>query len=524
MASQPNPQRDAESAAWDSVVLAPAVKAPLLEAWRAIAKTARPDGASVKPFNLLVYGAPGVGKTEISRAFSQIEGVRFFGLGSVDFKAGYVGQSEKTVQKLFVAARAAAPAVLRTDDLEYLWPAPGGSHAQGGDAFWSESRSAVLSELDAIQRDGVPVFFLAETFDQADVELGVFSRFSVRVEIPNPGFAERREILRRLIEKSSPGRALDVTEISALLADYLPNANGRDLDNFVRRALEHAVERAHLQGEISLAPRDLWAVLPGYLARRSDSRFTWDNLFLPDPLTRTLQILVKVFANRELLEKQGAIVPTSLLLTGPPGTGKSRIVKTLAHESGQRLIVASVADVESDPPDLAGSRLAALFERARNQAPCVLFFDDVERIASRRGGPGNQLWTTALINQFLAEIDTAQGRERNKNVFVAAATNRPDLVDASVICHIPQHLEIPNPGPAERAKLWKLFLAKKPRDDFDLDATADDLAARGEASGRDIESAVERAAQEALERALNAGDSARPEITREDLLRNFPRK
>ena len=166
----------------------------------------------------------------------------------------------------------------------------------------------------------------------------------------------------------------------------------------------------------------------------------------------------------------------------------------------------------------SGQKVRELFERARGQAPCILFIDEIEAVAPVRGGARADAFTGEIVNQLLQEMDGVRKSERH--VFVLAATNLPDAIDEAVLSRFSERVEIPNPDMEQRARLFRMFLGKLPVD-FDRDALADELAQRAEGlGGREIRNVVQKASQKAIHRA--AGNPRKAQLSREDLVGALP--
>jgi SpoVK/Ycf46/Vps4 family AAA+-type ATPase len=159
-----------------------------------------------------------------------------------------------------------------------------------------------------------------------------------------------------------------------------------------------------------------------------------------------------------------------------------------------------------------------LFERARGRAPCILFIDEMEAVAPPRGGPRADGFTAEIVSQLLQEMDGVKRSERH--VFVLAATNLLDSIDAAVLSRFEERIEMPNPDELQRRKLFGLFLAKLPVD-FDRETIAAELAGPcQDLGGREIRNIVHKASQKAIRRA--AGNPKNALLSREDLLTSIP--
>jgi hypothetical protein len=192
------------------------------------------------------------------------------------------------------------------------------------------------------------------------------------------------------------------------------------------------------------------------------------------------------------------------LIMGTSGSGKTQIARTLANESGLGFLAATTADIKANFLGQSGNRVKQLFERARANAPVILFLDELDIIAPARTG-GNDALTDEIVGQLLQELDGIQSRD--SEVFLLAATNHIDQIDPAVLSRFQERISIPLPDFEARERLLSVLLQKK-RLAFDVAEGARTLAAMSEGkgmSGRDLESWVSRAERKALPRAIAAG-------------------
>jgi transitional endoplasmic reticulum ATPase len=252
-----------------------------------------------------------------------------------------------------------------------------------------------------------------------------------------------------------------------------------------------------------------------------DEDARWETLILADSTLEQLKGICEELKYVEVLKEQGVEPPRGALLFGPPGTGKTQIARTLANESGLTFIAAGTADIKAGFVGQSVQKVRELFERARGEAPCILFIDEIESVVPPRGGPQAVQFTGEIVTQMLQELDGVKKVERH--VFVLAATNHQSLVDGAILSRFEHRIEIPNPDLEGRRRIFQVFLGKQQRVDFDVDQMAEEMARRcGEISGRDIRSIVRRAQQHSVHRAIRAGTANQIVMTREDLLTQVP--
>src|SRR6185437_8570080 len=223
------------SKTWDRLVLPAEIKDQLKRAARILREADRYKGARVNVPNILLFGPPGTGKTDIARTFANEGGVKFIGAATADLKGQYQGQSPHLVRDLFGRARASAPCVLFIDEIESVTPQRGSSSA---DTYTQEIVTEMLAQMEGATKSDRSVIILAATNIPERIDKAIMDRFTSRIEIPLPDEPARTEILQRLIADRPCAAALDVAEISAFLAKRLNRKSGRDLVMMVNRAME----------------------------------------------------------------------------------------------------------------------------------------------------------------------------------------------------------------------------------------------------------------------------------------------
>ncbi len=185
--------------------------------------------------------------------------------------------------------------------------------------------------------------------------------------------------------------------------------------------------------------------------------------------------------------------------------GKTQVAKTMAHESGLAFITASTADIKAKCVGHSGSQVKQLFDRARTNAPAIVFLDELDVIAKRRVSGVQDQHVEEIIGQLLQELDGLKAQQGH--VFLLAATNHPDAIDPAILSRLPQRIDLPLPNTSARVELLKILLRPKSLA-FTLEDTCETLAAacaQKSWSGRDLRSWVERAEQRAVHRAMQDG-------------------
>jgi SpoVK/Ycf46/Vps4 family AAA+-type ATPase len=256
-----------------------------------------------------------------------------------------------------------------------------------------------------------------------------------------------------------------------------------------------------------------------------DSKAGWETLVLDNAFLDRLKLICALLRDAEKWQAQGVSIPRSLLLAGPSGVGKTQVARTLANESGLAFLAATTADVKANYLGQSGNRVKLLFERARSNAPAILFLDELDVIApDRAAAGGNDQLTDEIVGQLLQEMDGISSRD--SHVFLVAASNHTERIDAAVRSRFQEKLVIPLPDYQARIRLVANLLAGK-KIDFALNDGVVQLVERikdRELSGRDLEGWVHAAEQKALLRALRDGGLENFAIGLEDFLGQFQSK
>ena len=247
--------------------------------------------------------------------------------------------------------------------------------------------------------------------------------------------------------------------------------------------------------------------------------WTWESLILPVPIKRQLQQLQAVIEEPESARRFGVDPPTGLLLAGPPGTGKTTVAKVLAAQARCSFYPVSGADVMSKWVGESEGNIRRLFERARENRPSIVFIDEIDAIAGRRGAVEVH---DSQVNQLLAEIDGVAGQ---RGVFIVGATNRPDQLDPALLRggRLSRTIVLGLPDEAARLEMLKLHTARMPTIEVDLV----DLARKTEGlSPADLKGLAQEAALAAMARGDDSGEEAqvRHEDFEEALARLRPRE
>ncbi|WP_343224958.1 AAA family ATPase [Luteimonas sp. MC1895] len=441
------------------------------------------SGRPVK--GILLHGPPGTGKTLIARKLAQHAGCNFVSVGIADLKAPHIGETGPRVREVWERCRKGAPTILFIDECESVFAARGSNTT---DAFGNELVQTFLAEWDGFNQCAGEVFVIGATNRHELLDNAVMSRFTESIEIPAPDAHGRERILANEIAKAR----LHFAPTEDMVRETA-GMSGRDIHTLVSK-----IVASHLHGEVTR--EDFAAEVRKLRGKQSTSveRLGWDALVLPESTLAEFRSLGRELVHAEELRKLGVGVPRGILLYGPPGTGKTQVARVLASESGLAFIAASSSELKAGYTGQSGGLVRQLFEKARAQAPCILFLDELDTVARSRGDGDS--FTGEIVAQLLQELDGVATKKGQ--VFLLAASNHPGSIDSALLSRFERRIEIGLPDEPARAAILALQLAGKPLS-FEVEAACVELARRtGGFSGRDLQSLVTTATRRALQRAI----------------------
>jgi transitional endoplasmic reticulum ATPase len=479
------------------------------------------------PRGVLMYGPPGSGKTLIARAVANETGAFFFLINGPEIMSKLAGESESNLRKAFEEAEKNSPAIIFIDEIDSI--APKREKTQGE----VERRivSQLLTLMDGLKaRSHVVVIAATNRPNSIDSALRRFGRFDRELDIGVPDENGRLEILRIHTKNMKLSEEVDLEQVSKESQGFV----GADLAQLcMESALQCIREKMDVidldDDEIDAEILDSLAVTQEHFkfalgtsnpsALRETAvevpNVTWDDIggleAVKNELRETVQYPVE---HPELFEKYGMTPSRGVLFYGPPGSGKTLLAKAIANECQANFISIKGPELLTMWFGESESNVREVFDKARQAAPCVLFFDELDSIARARGSSSGDAGGAGdrVINQILTEID---GVGAKKNVFCIGATNRPDILDPAIMRpgRLDQLVYIPLPDLPSRIQIFKASLKKSPvADDVSLEAMA---AALDGHSGADIVAISQRAAKLAI-REMIAKDQERIRREREN--------
>ena len=461
------------------------------------------------PKGVLLYGPPGCGKTLLARAVAHETDANFFSVNGPEIIHKFYGESEAHLRKIFDEAAARAPSILFLDEIDAIAPR---RERVVGDV---EKRvvSQLLSLMDGLSpRQHLIVLAATNLPNALDPALRRPGRFDREISIPIPDQHGRREILEIHSRGMPLQQDVDLPHLAAITYGFV----GADLEALCREAGMVALRRllpqidysqAHIPDELlsqlQLTMRDFQEALREVEPSAVREVFievpnvSWDDVGGLDELKQRLREAVEwPLKYPELFESVRLSPPKGALLCGPPGCGKTLIAKALATETKVNFISVKGPELLSMYVGESERGLREVFRKARQAAPCIIFFDEIDALASARSRSGGDSGVSArVLSQLLTELD---GIEELKGVLVLAATNRADLLDPALLRpgRFDIQLEIPPPDHTAREQIFQIHLRNRP---VQRGVTAAWLAGQTSGfSGAQIEGVCRRAVMAAM--------------------------
>jgi len=462
------------------------------------------------PKGVLIYGTPGGGKTLLAKAVANESEAHFITINGPEIVSKFVGEAEEKLRKIFSEAEENSPSIIFIDELDAI--APKREEVTGE----VEKRivSQLLTLMDGLKARGQVVILAATNRPNAiDPALRRPGRFDREIEIGVPDKKGRLEIMQIHTRGMPLAENVKLEEIAAKTHGFI----GADLQSLCKEAAMKALRRIlpkinledeHIPQEIldelrvtkddfETAQREITpsALREVYI---EVPNVKWDFIGGLADVKRELREAVELpLKNPEAFTKFGIRPVRGILLYGPPGTGKTLLAKAAATESEANFIAVRGPELLSKWVGESEKGIREIFRKARQAAPSIIFFDEIDAIAPGRTGgesDGSRV-TEKIVNTLLTEMD---GVQNLKDVVVIAATNRPDIIDAALLRpgRFDKLIQIPQPDESARRDILKVHSAKMP---LDKDVDLLDLAKKTEGySGADLEAFCREAGMEAM--------------------------
>ena len=466
------------------------------------------------PKGVLLHGPPGTGKTLLAKAVANETNSHFILINGPEIMSKYYGQSEENLRKKFEEAQKNAPSIIFIDEIDAI--------ASKREETRGEVERRVVAQLlalmDGLQSRGKVVVIAATNVPNIlDPALRRPGRFDREIEIGVPGKEGRLNILKIHTRNMPLSKNVNLKELSSITHGFV----GADLSSLSKEAamivLRRILPDLRLQEEQPI-PKDileklritqkdfkeaLKTVRPSALREVlvEVPNIKWGDIGgLEDVKQELIEAVEWPLKHPESFKRLGVKPPKGILLYGAPGTGKTLLAKAVANESQANFILVKGPELLSKWVGESEKAVREVFKKARQVSPCIIFFDELDSLAPKRGANSDSHVSERVVNQMLTEID---GLEEMHDVVIIAATNRPDIVDTALLRpgRFDRIILTPVPEEKTRLEIFKVHTKDMPLKNIKLE----DLAKKSEDYvGADIESVCREAAIFALRESIDA--------------------
>ena len=446
------------------------------------------------PKGVLLYGPPGTGKTLLAKAVANESNAHFISISGPEIMSKFYGESEARLREIFKEAREKAPSIIFVDEIDSI--APKREEVTGE----VERRvvSQMLSLMDGLEARGKVIVISATNRPNAiDPALRRPGRFDREIEIKVPDKKGRQEILQihtrnmPLADEEQP-LPVKIEKIASVSHGYV----GADLEYLCKEAAMKCLRR--LLPELNLEEEKIPPeTLDKLIVNADDFKKAlvevtpsgMREVFIENPDVSWDKVGGLAEVKKELMEavewpmkfpglydNLGHKMPRGILLHGPSGTGKTLMAKAVATQSEANFVSVRGPELLSKWVGESERGIREIFKRARQSAPCVIFFDEIDSIAPIRGAGGETAVTERVVSQLLTELD---GMENMHGVVVLAATNRADMIDPALLRpgRFDKIIQIPLPDKESRKSVFEIHSKDIPlaegADKVDFDKISD---------------------------------------------------
>jgi transitional endoplasmic reticulum ATPase len=482
------------------------------------------------PKGVLLYGPPGTGKTLLAKAVAGETNAHFTSISGPEIFGKHYGESEERLRDIFKQAEENTPSIVFIDEIDSIAPKR--------DEVSGEVEKRIVSQLltlmDGMKSRGKVVVIAATNRpDSIDPALRRPGRFDREIEIGIPDEEGRLEILNIHTRGMPVEESVNLKQIAKVTHGFV----GADLEVLAKEAAIRSLRK--ILPEIDLAQDKISAEILQKIKITSDDfkealkevkpsalrevlveipNVTWDDVGGLESLKEELHEAIEwPLKHKEALEYVDVAAPKGILLYGPPGTGKTLIAKAIAKMTESNFISVKGPELLSKWVGESEKGVREIFRKARQAAPCIIFFDEIDSLIPTRSGMDSSHVSENVVSQILTEID---GLEELNDVVVIGATNRLDMVDSALLRpgRFDRIIEVPKPDVKGRRHIFEIHTKKKPLEsNVDL---AKIVEMTNGYSGAEIAAVCDRAAFAALRRYVNSEKKIVKEIkiTQSDLV------
>ena len=468
------------------------------------------------PKGVLMHGPPGTGKTLLAKAVASESDAHFIAINGPEIMSKYVGGSEENLREYFEEAEENSPSIIFIDELDAIAP----KREETNGEVERRTVAQLLTLMDGLKSRGqVVVIGATNRPDSLDPALRRPGRFDREIEIGVPDSEERKEVLEIHTRNMPLAEDVDLDKI----ANTTHGCVGADLESLCKEAAMRVVRRIlpEIQNDEEI-PKDVMekivvtgedfknaqkeiqpSALREVLVQIPDIK--WDDVGGLDDVKQELKEAVEwPLKHPETFQRLGIRPPKGTLLYGIPGTGKTLLAKAVASESEANFISVKGPELLSKWVGESEKGVREVFRKAKQASPTVIFFDEIDAIASARGGNDTDSGVTKrVVNQLLTEMD---GLEELEDVAIIAATNRPDILDAGLMRpgRFDRHIQVKEPDEEARISIFEVHTKDMPlASDVDIKKLAKNTDGY---VGADIEAVCREAAMLTLRNNLEASE------------------
>ena len=433
------------------------------------------------PKGVLLYGPPGTGKTLIAEAVANESGASFYSIRGPEIMGKYYGQSEERLRKIFEKAEDRAPSIIFLDEIDSIAP--------NRDSTYGEVERRVVAQLLTLMdgmggRGDVIVIGATNREDSIDPALRRPGRFDREIEIGVPNVKGRKSILEVHTRDMPLAEDVKIDEIAAMTQGFV----GADLASLARESAMKCLSKHMSKLDLDKpVPQSTLEAMKVNMADFADAlaevepsgmrevfveipKIRWKDIGGLEHIKKEIQEVFIPIEGHKSFERLGIEPGKAVLLYGPPGTGKTLIAKAVANESGANFISISGPEIASKWMGESEQAIRKIFKKAKQMAPCIIFFDEIDSIAPIRGEGDSQAWER-VVAQLLTSMD---GIESMNRVMIMAATNRPDMIDPALLRpgRMDRMILVGKPDLEARKSIFKVHTEKMPLKDVDIDSIA----------------------------------------------------
>ena len=468
------------------------------------------------PKGVLMHGPPGTGKTLLAKAVASESDAHFILINGPEIMSKYVGGSEENLREYFEEAEENSPSIIFIDELDAIAP----KREETNGEVERRTVAQLLTLMDGLKSRGqVVVIGATNRPDSLDPALRRPGRFDREIEIGVPDSDERKEVLEIHTRNMPLSDDVDLDKIANGTHGFV----GADLESLCKEAAMRVVRRIlpEIQNDEEI-PKEVMEkiVVTGNDFRNAQKEIQpsalrevlvqipdikWDDVGGLEDVKQELKEAVEwPLKHPETFQRLGIRPPKGTLLYGIPGTGKTLLAKAVASESEANFISVKGPELLSKWVGESEKGVREVFRKAKQASPTVIFFDEIDAIASARSRNDTDSGVTKrVVNQLLTEMD---GLEELEDVAIIAATNRPDILDTGLMRpgRFDRHIEVSEPDEDARISIFKVHTKDMPlADDVDLKKLAKNTDGY---VGADIEAICREAAMLALRDNLEASE------------------